>query len=260
MGRRTVALAATRGAELGVRRALVGVLVVAAACSARGDSASVSITSPDDGRRVAGTATIEMAAEGLTIEAAGEARDGAGHFHVIIDDGCVEEGEAVPKDVDHVHFGKGQSSGPLYLSPGDHELCLQAADGVHIARSETDTIDVKVAIESIDEWCRTVEEVDDLFLATDTGDLAFADRQIGYQNIARLVDQLLDAEDLVPDADRQAVIAGVTLAGEFASAIGAAADEQAAGEVFEAVLGDAEETFNAAEPWIKEACGVDIND
>lgn len=239
---------------------VVLVLAATAGCSDDDNSTSVSITSPDDGGRIAGTATIEMAAEGLTIEAAGEPREGAGHFHVIIDDGCIDEGDPVPKDVDHVHFGKGQSSGSLYLTPGPHKLCLQAADGGHIARSETDTVDVLVGIESLDEWCRTVEEVDDLFLETDTAGLPFADQQLSYQNIARLTEQLLDAKDVIPAGERDAVIAGVSLAHEFATTVGTAADEEAAGQVFDEIMVDSETTFAAAEPWIKNECGVDIND
>ena len=235
-------------------------LGAAAGCSGDDDGTSVSIISPDDGGRVAGTATIEMAADGLTIEAAGEPRDGAGHFHVIIDDGCIDEGDPVPKDVDHVHFGKGQSTGSLYLAPGPHELCLQAADGGHIARSETDTIDVVVGIESLDEWCRTVEDVDDLFYETDTTGLPFADQQLGYQNIARLTEQLLVAKDVIPAGERDTVIAGVSLADEFAATVGTAVDEDAAARVFEEIMGDAETTFAAAEPWIKTECGVDIDD
>lgn len=240
--------------------AVVVLAAAAAGCSGDDDSTSVSIISPDDGGRVAGTATIEMAADGLTIEAAGEQRDGAGHFHVIIDDGCINEGDPVPKDVDHVHFGKGQSTGSLYLAPGSHELCLQAADGGHIARSETDTVDVVVGIESLDEWCRTVEEVDDLFYETDTAGLPFADQQLGYQNIARLTEQLLDAKDVIPAGERDAVIAGVSLADEFATTVGTAADEEEAGQVFDEIMADAEATFAAAEPWIKTECGVDIDD
>jgi hypothetical protein len=39
----------------------------------------------------------------------------------------------VPKDDTHLHYGKGQLEAELTLSPGTHTLCLQAADGAHIA-------------------------------------------------------------------------------------------------------------------------------
>jgi hypothetical protein len=39
----------------------------------------------------------------------------------------------IPNDETHRHFGDGSTEADLELSPGRHTLCLQAADGAHIA-------------------------------------------------------------------------------------------------------------------------------
>ncbi|MDP1819195.1 MAG: DUF4399 domain-containing protein [Acidimicrobiales bacterium] len=111
-----------------------------------GDTAagSVSLTSPSDGSTVARRFDVVMDADGIDIEPAGEVRDGAGHFHVMVDVGCMEPGETVPKDDEHVHFGKGQDQGQLFLEPGEHDLCLQVADGAHVALDVTDEISITV--------------------------------------------------------------------------------------------------------------------
>lgn len=108
------------------------------------DGGSVSLTSPSDGSTVARRFDLVMEADGIDIEPAGEVREGAGHFHVMVDVGCMEPGETVPKDDEHVHFGKGQDEGQLFLEPGEHDLCLQVADGAHVALDVTDEISVTI--------------------------------------------------------------------------------------------------------------------
>jgi hypothetical protein len=224
------------------------------------DDPSVSLRAPADGARVAGAVSLEMAADGLTIEEAGEARDGAGHFHVIIDDGCVKTGEAVPKDADHVHFGKGQSSGSVYLAPGEHQLCLQAADGTHMALAATDTISVTAGIETRDEWCDVVKQVDVLFEETDTGGAPFETSQVGYENIRRLADQLIDAIDTVDASEQSNVSEALKVVQRITTMFIDGTDETA---VFEQVRqfmeGGGEEAVSAASAWIQDTCGVDID-
>jgi hypothetical protein len=147
--------------ELDVRRTAkfsiaLALSLLAVACGTGGDqpalsgdvqeekSGSVSFTAPADADTVARRFAVAMQASDLQIEPAGPVREGAGHFHVTIDAGCVAAGQAVPKDEKHVHFGKGQSEGQLFLEPGPHDLCLQVADGAHIALPLTDEISVTV--------------------------------------------------------------------------------------------------------------------
>ncbi|MGQ0745120.1 MAG: DUF4399 domain-containing protein [Acidimicrobiales bacterium] len=106
---------------------------------------SVRITSPADGATVTGPVKLVMAANGFAIEPAGAVRDGAGHFHVMADVGCVAPGTIIPVGAaDFNHFGKAQTEAELTLAPGQHKLCLQAGDGAHVALDLTHEITVTV--------------------------------------------------------------------------------------------------------------------
>lgn len=96
-------------------------------------SESVRFASPADGAIVPETFDVEMVANGLTIEPAGEIHEGAGHFHILVDTDFVAPGELVPFDDNHLHFGQGQLSTTLELTPGVHVLRLQFANGSHTA-------------------------------------------------------------------------------------------------------------------------------
>lgn len=106
---------------------------------------SVEITYPREGAVVASPVPITMQADGFTVEPAGEVREGAGHLHVMVDVPCVEAGQPVPRDEAHLHFGDGQTGTSLELDPGTHTLCLQAADGAHVALDLTSTRTIEVA-------------------------------------------------------------------------------------------------------------------
>lgn len=231
----------------------------AAACSDDDDDdVSVELTAPEDGATVAGGVALVMTAEGITIEPAGAVSDGAGHFHVIADDGCVAAGETVPEDADHVHLGEGQADGVIYLEPGRHELCLQVADGAHTALDATDRVTVEVGVTDRDGWCEVVGAVDELFEATDNSGDEFAVKQVGYENIRRLLAQLSAAIDIV-DADvRDDVHASLAFGANVAGAFVGAADEEAAGEAVEALREGVEPPLPGA-AWIDETCGVDID-
>lgn len=237
--------------------AIVGALSVGACGS--DDGPTVSLSSPASGAIVAGGVPLEMAAEGVTIEEAGTVRHGAGHFHVIADDGCVETGSPIAKDADHVHFGKGQSEGLIYLEPGPHELCLQVGDGVHAALDITDRRSIEVAIADQEEFCGVVIEIDQLFDALDNSSDEFALRQVGYENIRRLAMQLESALDVVDAADRDELAATVSFVSALSSAFVDAADEadaeQALVPVFESISQDLPGT-----EWILTNCGIDIAD
>ena len=185
---------------------------------------------------------------------------GAGHFHVIADDGCVDPGAAVAKDADHVHFGKAQTSGTIYLGPGEHQLCLQPGDGAHVALPLTSKISVDVGVRDRDEWCGVIKEVDDLFLAADTSADEFPVRQAKYEGIRRLIAQLDDGIDQVDATARAAVAASLAQASKIAGTFADAADQAAAETALQSVYGAAgAEQDPAAVTWIKDSCGVDID-
>lgn len=112
--------------------------------------AQAMFASPADGDTVTMPVRVDMRAVGVEIAPAGEPVVGQGHFHVVVDAGCVPDGEFVPGPGDeaaaegYYHFGDGSSAGQLELEPGTYELCIQLADGVHQAFGGTETITVTV--------------------------------------------------------------------------------------------------------------------
>lgn len=126
--------------------ALLGLLVTRGAGGGEEEvDTKVFFTQPLDGAAVRAPLQVAMGAEGLVVEPAGPVREGAGHFHVVVDSACVEAGKTIPADATHHHFGKAQTQATLDLSPGEHTLCLQAGDGAHTAFGATDRITVAVA-------------------------------------------------------------------------------------------------------------------
>lgn len=234
----------------------VGTLLVAS-CGAD-DGPTAAFVTPAAGARVAGSVELEMSAEGVTIEEAGEARPGAGHFHVIADAGCVSAGEGIAKDADHVHFGKGQTTGRIYLEPGTHDLCLQVGDGVHQALDITDRRAVEVGITDEEGLCDVVTEIDDLFDEIDNSSDEFAVKQIGYENIRRLAAQMSEGLDVVEASDRDELEATARFVDAMTSVFVDAADigeaEKALVPVFETI----EDGIPGGE-WILDHCGVDVN-
>jgi hypothetical protein len=234
-------------------------LVGAGACGSE-DRPTVAFVTPVDGADVAGRVELAMTADGVTIEEAGAVHDGAGHFHVIADSGCLEPGQPIPKDADHVHLGGGQDTGAVYLEPGSHELCLQVGDGEHHALGMTDRVTVEVGLTGVEEWCAVIGEVDRLFEAVDGSSDELAVKQVTYENIRRLIAQLTAAIDLV-DADARAdVRSALDYGADVATAFTTAADEASVEAALERLL---EEQGYATLPgagWVLETCGVHIDE
>jgi len=109
--------------------------------------AKVFFTAPATGSKVGTKLHVTMGVAGMTVQPAGEIKDGTGHHHIIIDGQPVPAGEVVPKDDTHLHFGNGATEADLTLTPGTHTLTLQFADGIHRsygpAMSSTITVTVQ---------------------------------------------------------------------------------------------------------------------
>lgn len=106
---------------------------------------SVAFESPGDGDTVTSPVTLVMSASGVSLEPAGEVAEGTGHLHVMVDTECVEAGEVIPSDDEHIHFGaEPLTERQIELEPGEHTLCLQLGDGVHTATAATDRITITV--------------------------------------------------------------------------------------------------------------------
>ncbi len=108
----------------------------------------VFLAQPADGAAVSSPVKLVMTAENFVVEPANDAAvDGHGHLHIMVDTDCIEPGLGIPKDETHLHFGQGQLEAELELAAGEHTLCLQAADGFHVAldgAGMTNTISIVV--------------------------------------------------------------------------------------------------------------------
>ena len=129
---------------------LLGLVLAFAACSSGeygGDEKSVSFAAPRDGATVASPVKVAMKVKGMYARPAGELIEGTGHYHLIIDGSFIPEGETVPKDATHLHFGKGQSEAEIELSPGEHTLTLQFADGEHHSYGKAMSRTIRITVE-----------------------------------------------------------------------------------------------------------------
>jgi hypothetical protein len=75
---------------------------------------------------------VVMGVKNIKVDSAGHVVPGEGHHHILIDAGdSVAAGVVIPKDAQHLHFGKGQTTAIIDLPHGKHRLTLQFADGIH---------------------------------------------------------------------------------------------------------------------------------
>lgn len=123
--------------------ALTLITFLVASC---GSSEGVYFANLTDGQEVSSSVLVEMGVNGMEIEPAGEVNKGKGHHHIIIDGSYIKTGEVVPANDTHIHYGKGQTEDTIELSPGEHTLTLQFANGLHQSYGEawSKTITVNV--------------------------------------------------------------------------------------------------------------------
>ena len=236
-------------------------MLIVAACGDSDGGRSATVVAPEDGARVAGVIAVSMAAEGVTIEPAGEVRDGAGHFHVLVDVGCVGQGDTIPGGSGYNHFGKAQTETVLCLGPGEHSLCLQVGDGQHTAFDVTDEITVNVAVTDTDEWYATVGELDAIAGESPEFDDDPEGARSAWAKLGTLADQLLAVDEGLVDAEFWDVVSDeIAVMAEPGSGLAAASSPEEAEEVFSAVLEDsaAEENFSAVEGYAQDTCGISI--
>ena len=102
-----------------------------------------------DGQTVSPKFKVEMGIEGKKLRPAGQDAEDktTGHHHLIINGGPVKEGEVVPADDTHLHFGKAQAETEVELKkPGTYTLTLQLADGAHRSYGEKFSSTIKVIV------------------------------------------------------------------------------------------------------------------
>lgn len=94
--------------------------------------AKVFIIEPADGATVTSPVTVKFGAEGIEIAPAGTDKANSGHHHLLIDTPVPDLNSAIPKDDQHIHYGKGQTETTIDLKPGKHTLQLLLGDKNHI--------------------------------------------------------------------------------------------------------------------------------
>ncbi|WP_374619612.1 DUF4399 domain-containing protein [Pandoraea sp.] len=123
---------------------LAGASAVALAQSAQ---PRVFFVAPTNGATVSNPVVVKFGVEGMAIKPAGDMTSNTGHHHLIIDGDSIPAGQVVPTDDTHLHFGKGQTETSVNLTPGDHTLTIQFANGAHQsygpAMSQTIKVHVK---------------------------------------------------------------------------------------------------------------------
>lgn len=96
------------------------------------DSAKVFFVNLKNGQKIKSPFKVEMGVKGIALDTAGILKPASGHHHILIDAGdSLEAGTVVPKDSTHLHFGNAQKEAELKLTPGEHKITLQYADGMH---------------------------------------------------------------------------------------------------------------------------------
>ncbi len=100
-----------------------------------------------NGETVKSPFKVEMGVKNIKVDSAGSIVGGEGHHHILIDAGdSVAAGQVIPKDAQHLHYGKGQTSTTISLPPGKHRLTLQLADGIHRSYGSSLSATIEVTV------------------------------------------------------------------------------------------------------------------
>ena len=94
--------------------------------------ASVAILSPRNGDVVSSPVKVVFDLQGMTLAPAGDPTPNSGHHHLLVDVPAPDLGQPIPKDEQHLHFGKAQTETELTLTPGPHTLQLLLGDSNHV--------------------------------------------------------------------------------------------------------------------------------
>ena len=108
----------------------------------------VYFVSPMDGATVFSPVFVKFGVQGKEVKPAGEEimNPAFGHHHLVIDGVPVAKGTMVPMDPKHIHYGKGQTETTVELTPGEHTLTMQFANGAHLSYGEAMSTTIKVTV------------------------------------------------------------------------------------------------------------------
>jgi hypothetical protein len=114
--------------------------------------AAVYFIYPSNRDSIYPNSTIRFGLRSMGVAPAGVAKPGTGHHHLMIDVDTPPLDQPLPSDLNHIHFGNGQTEKKISLSPGEHTLQLILADERHIPH------DPPVISERIKVFVKTVRK------------------------------------------------------------------------------------------------------
>jgi hypothetical protein len=114
--------------------------------------AAVYFIYPGNGDTIYPNSTIRFGLRNMGVAPAGIAKPNTGHHHLVIDVDTPPLDQPLPSDLNHIHFGNGQTEKKITLSPGEHTLQLILADDHHIPH------DPPVISERIKVFVKTVRK------------------------------------------------------------------------------------------------------
>ena len=112
------------------------------------EASSVFFGNLKEGQVIGTSYMVKMGVKRMAVAPAGEVKPGQGHHHLIIDGDFIPEGQVVPMDATHLHFGKGQTEAELLLTAGKHKVTLQFADGTHKSYGKQMSATVNIVVEN----------------------------------------------------------------------------------------------------------------
>ena len=107
----------------------------------------VFFTNIEDGATLTSPFALQMGVNGMQVEPKGTPREGYGHHHLLINDVFTPAGTIIVADDTHIHYGGGQTSDSIALEPGEYQLTLQFADGMHVSYGQEWSSTISVTVE-----------------------------------------------------------------------------------------------------------------
>lgn len=96
-------------------------------------NADVYIIWPHNGTVISGGKFwLRMGLRNMGVAPKGVVSPDAGHHHLLVDTELPPEGEKIPSDRNHLHFGAGETEARIELPPGKHTLQLLLGDHDHV--------------------------------------------------------------------------------------------------------------------------------
>ncbi len=123
---------------------LAGVTLFSSASTYAKDG--VSFLEPKNGATVTSPFKVKFGIEGMNVVPAGSLEPKTGHHHIVINGESVAEGQAIPFDAKHLHFGKAQTEAEVTLPPGKYSLTMQFGNGAHQSYGKAMSSTIQVVV------------------------------------------------------------------------------------------------------------------